>query len=59
MFRVFFFSLCPVCVCFLNYCFFQVILFNKLKDMRGDVVAEVRSRRASIFSPTTLLKMAR
>ena len=33
----------------------------KLKDMRGDAdqVADVRNRRASIFSPTTLLKMAR
>ena len=33
----------------------------KLKDMRGDVdhVADVRNRRANIFPPITLLKMAR
>ena len=39
----------------------QVILLSKLKYMRGDVdqVADVRNRRASIFSPITLLKMAR
>ena len=46
---------------FLNYCSFRWPLFSELKDMRGDAdqVADVRNRRASIFSPITLLKMAR
>ena len=56
-------ALSTLCVCsvFLNYCSIQVILISKLKDMRGDAdqVADVRNRMASIFSPITLLKMAR
>ena len=56
-------SLCTVCVlCFPKLFFYPGDHFSaKLKDMRGDAdqVADVRNRRASIFSPITLLKMAR
>ena len=54
-------SVLCLCFIFLNYCSIQVILLSKLKDMRGDAdqVADVRNRRARIFSPITLLKMAR
>ena len=56
-------AVCALCVlCFLNYCFsIQVILLSKLKATRGDAdqVADVRKRRANIFSSITLLKMAR
>ena len=56
-------SACALCVlCFPNLFFFSGDDFSaKLKDMRGDAdqVAEVRNRRASIFSPITLLKMAK
>ena len=42
----------PVCLFFV-YCSFQVITFQRLKNMRADAdqVADVRYRRASIFSP--------
>ena len=57
------FVLCTLCVlCFPKLFFYPGDHFSaKLKDIRGDVdqVAEVRNRRASIFSSITLLKMAR
>ena len=51
-----------VCALFSQIIFFPGDHFStKLKDMRGDAgqVDEVRNRRASIFPPITLLKMAR
>ena len=55
-------AVCALCVlCFLNYCFcIQVILLSKLKAMRGDAdqVADVRNRRANIFSSTPGLVVA-
>ena len=57
------FVLSALCaLCFPKLFFYPGDHFSaKLKDMREDVdqVAEVRNRRASIFSSITLLKMAR
>ena len=56
------FCRCFVCVLFPKLFFFSGDDFSaKLQDIRGDVdqAAEVRNRRASIFSSITLLKMAR
>ena len=60
---VFVFSVSALCVSVSQFIFiFPGDHFSeKLKDMRGDAgrVDEVRNRRASIFPPITLLKMAR
>ena len=55
-------AVCFVCALFPKLFFYPGDHFSaKLKDMRGgtDQVTDVRNRRASIFPPITLLKMAR
>ena len=56
-------ALCSVCVCFPFFFLSTGDHFSaKLKEtwaLDADQVADVRNRRASIFSPITLLKLAR